>query len=233
MPSSPTQHPTRLGLIVEDQNDTRHWLGQMLAAAFDGLAITETATLRAAREWIADHHAALAGGVDQRHIALVDIGLPDGSGVDLVRDLARKHPTVMPIVTTIYDDDHHLFDAIAAGAQGYLLKDLHPDTLIQYLHRIDQGEPPLSPPIARRMLEHFARRPPLTIAPDEPAANALTAREIDVLRLLGRGLRVGEAARVLGLTPHTVAGYVKAVYRKLNISSRAEAALEALRRGLV
>jgi DNA-binding NarL/FixJ family response regulator len=223
----------RLGLIVEDQNDTRHWLGQMLGAAFDGLAITEVATLRAARAWIADHRDTICAGGDERHIALVDIGLPDGSGVDLVRELARKHPTVMPIVTTIYDDDHHLFDAIAAGAQGYLLKDLHPDTLVQYLHRIDQGEPPLSPPIARRMLDHFSRRPPLTIAPDEPAEDALTAREMDVLRLLGRGLRVSEAARVLGLTPHTVAGYVKAVYRKLNISSRAEAALEALRRGLV
>jgi len=233
MPSSPTQHPTRLGLIVEDQNDTRHWLGRMLAEAFDGMAVTETATLHAAREWIKDHHGTLSDAGDQHHIALIDIGLPDGSGVDLVRELVRKNPTMMPIVTTIYDDDHHLFDAIAAGAQGYLLKDLRPDTLIQHLHRIDQGEPPLSPPIARRMLEHFSRHPPLTIAPDEPAMNALTAREMDVLRLLGRGLRVSEASRILGLTPHTVAGYVKAVYRKLNISSRAEAALEALRRGLI
>jgi DNA-binding NarL/FixJ family response regulator len=102
---------------------------------------------------------------------------------------------------------------------------------MQYLHRIDHGEPPLSPSIAQRMLTHFQRRA-ASLAGAE-AGEALTPRELDVLRLLGRGLRIGEAARVLGLTHHTVAGYVKAVYRKLNITSRAEAAVEAVRRGLV
>lgn len=224
--------PSRLGLIVEDQNDTRAWLARMLASAFDGIAVAEAPTLRAARDWIAAHRNAL-GDTGVKHIALVDIGLPDGSGVDLIRDLGQQYPAVVPIVTTIYDDDQHLFDAIAAGAQGYLLKDQHPTTLIEYLHRIDAGEPPLSPSIARRMLQHFSqlqrRVPAVGVVADE----VLTARETDVLRLLGRGLRVSEAARTLGLTPHTVAGYVKTVYRKLNISSRAEAALEAARRGLV
>jgi DNA-binding NarL/FixJ family response regulator len=139
----------------------------------------------------------------------------------------------MPIVTTIYDDDDHLFEAIAAGGQGYLLKDQNPDTLIQYLHRIDQGEPPLSPSIARRILEHFSTARSAATAPSPRPDETLTPREMDVLRLLGRGLRVNEAARVLELTPHTVAGYVKNIYRKLNISSRAEAAVEAVRRGLV
>lgn len=224
---------SRLGLIVEDQGDTRTWLGRMLASAFDGIAVTEAPTLRAARDWISAHRDALSVERDVRHIALVDIGLPDGSGIDLIRELARNHPTVTPIVTTIYDDDHHVFDAIAAGAQGYLLKDQHPDTLIEYLHRIDGGEPPLSPSIARRMLQHFSKLQPRAPAAAIPDEEVLTAREMDVLRLLGRGLCVSEAAHTLGLTPHTVAGYVKTVYRKLNISSRAEAALEAARRGLV
>lgn len=222
----------RLGLIVEDQGDTRAWLGRVLASAFAGIAVSEVETLRAARDWIAAHRDLLADDTGSKPIALVDIGLPDGSGIDLIRDLARHHPAVTPVVTTIYDDDHHLFDAIAAGAQGYLLKDQHPDTLIEYLHRIDAGEPPLSPSIARRMLQHFSHGLPRAPAP-VPAEEVLTAREMDVLRLLGRGLRVSEAAHILGLTPHTVAGYVKTVYRKLNISSRAEAALEAARRGLV
>jgi DNA-binding NarL/FixJ family response regulator len=224
---------SRLGLIVEDQGDTRTWLGRMLASAFEGIIVSEAPTLSAARDWIASRRDALSHDNGVKHIALVDIGLPDGSGIDLIRDLARHHPAVTPIVTTIYDDDHHVFDAIAAGAQGYLLKDQHPDTLIEYLHRIDAGEPPLSPSIARRMLQHFARLQPRALAAAIPAEEVLTAREMDVLRLLGRGLRVSEAARTLGLTPHTVAGYVKTVYRKLNISSRAEAALEAARRGLV
>ena len=95
---------------------------------------------------------------------------------------------------------------------------------------IDRGEPPLSPSIARRMLEYFAKQAaPVADAQSE----VLTARELDVLRLLGRGLRINEAARVLGIAHSTVAGYVKAIYRKLNIASRAEAAIEAVRRGLV
>ncbi len=231
---SPAKHSeVRRGLIVEDQADTRSWLAQMLAAAFEGISLVEAPTLRAARDWIADHAHELSRETAARHIALVDIGLPDGSGIDLVRELATYHAAVTPIVTTIYDDDQHLFDAIAAGAQGYLLKDQHSDTLIQYLHRIDKGEPPLSPSIARRMLQHFSTTQPAAAMPPDPADEALTPREMDVLRLLGRGLRVSEAAKVLGLTPHTVAGYVKNIYRKLNISSRAEAAVEAVRRKLV
>lgn len=224
---------TRLGLVVEDQVDTREWLVQMLGKAFDGIAIAEAATQQAAFEWIRSQPMAQPDPSGNLHIALIDLGLPDGSGIDLIRELAERYPAVLPIVTTIYDDEGHLFEAIAAGAQGYLLKDQHADTLVSYLHRINLGEPPLSPPIARRMLKHFAHRPlEAALHPAAPDAT-LTAREVDVLRLLGRGLRTGEAARVLGLTSHTVAGYVKTVYRKLNISSRAEAAVEAVRRGLV
>lgn len=223
----------RLGLIVEDQVDTRAWLVQMLRTAFDGISIAEAATQQTAFEWIRTQPISQPGPDESLHIALVDLGLPDGSGIDLIRELAEKYPAVLPIVTTIYDDEGHLFEAIAAGAQGYLLKDQHADTFVSYLHRINLGEPPLSPSIARRMLKHFAHRPPATLLSPAAPESALTAREIDVLRLLGRGLRTGEAARVLGLTSHTVAGYVKTVYRKLNISSRAEAAVEAVRRGLV
>jgi DNA-binding NarL/FixJ family response regulator len=233
MLSQATQNGSRLGLIVEDQADTRAWLAQMLSAAFDGISLVEAPTLRAALDWIAAHPQELSRETATRHIALVDIGLPDGSGIDIVRQLAKYPAAVTPIVTTIYDDDQHLFEAIAAGAQGYLLKDQHPETLTQYLHRIHKGEPPLSPSIARRMLQHFSQ--PRSAMAMLPASEdvTLTPREMDVLRLLGRGLRVNEAARVLGLTPHTVAGYVKNIYLKLNISSRAEAAVEAVRRGLV
>jgi len=233
MLSPETQNGSRWGLIVEDQADTRAWLAQMLNSAFHGINVVEAPTLHAALDWIAAHQRELSRAVATPHIALVDVGLPDGSGIDLVRELSKYPAAVTPIVTTIYDDDQNLYDAIAAGAQGYLLKDQHPDTFIQYLHRIDKGEPPLSPSIARRMLAHFSQpRSAMPVLPDE-ADETLTPREMDVLRLLGRGLRVSEAARVLGLTPHTVAGYVKNVYRKLNISSRAEAAVEAVRRGLV
>jgi len=231
MPSPMPENAGRCGLIVEDQADTRSWLARMLGAAFDGIKLIEVSTRQAARVWIAAHASEMSRS-GLRHIALIDIGLPDGSGIDIVRELAKYPETFTPIVTTIYDDDQHLFDAIAAGAQGYLLKDQHPDTLIQYLHRIDKGEPPLSPSIARRMLEYFSQVRPLAAGPD-PNPETLTPREEDVLRLLGRGLRVNETARVLAIAPNTVTGYVKNIYRKLNISSRAEAAVEAVRRGLV
>ncbi|MDG2521370.1 response regulator transcription factor [Caulobacter segnis] len=207
------------GLVVEDQSTTREWLVGALDQAFD-IEIVAVDDLRGARESLQWRTP---------DVALVDIGLPDGSGVDLVRELTREHPAATPIVTTIFDDDAHLFDAIAAGAQGYLLKDQDTSAFVQALRRIERGEPPLSPSIARRMLEHFRAAPPLSSEDLEP----LTPRETEVLALLGRGLRVGEAARVLGISEHTVAGYVKTVYRKLNIASRAEAALEAARRGLV
>ena len=98
-----TNLPARLALIVEDQSDTRAWLHKMLAAAFEGITITEASTLRAARGWIAANAAALSSATNASPIALVDIGLPDGSGVDLIRQLAREHRAVTSIVTTICD----------------------------------------------------------------------------------------------------------------------------------
>lgn len=218
----------RLALVVEDKPDTRRWLCERLRAAFPGIAVREAASLAAARACLGDRADPL-GAAGRADIALVDIGLPDGSGIDIVRQIVANHPGLSAIVTTIYDDDLHLFEAIAAGAQGYLLKDQHEDTLVRYLHRIDMGEPPLSPSVARRIMTHFARNRLI------PAAEqvSLTPREQEVLALIGKGLRIPEAARVLGLTAHTVAGYVKSVYRKLNVSSRAEAAVEAVRRGFV
>jgi len=114
-----------------------------------------------------------------------------------------------------------------AGARGYLLKDEEQDLLVGILRRIDRGEPSLSPSIAHRLLAHF--RGPVAKAHDEAG---LTPREIETLTLLARGLTVAEAAARMGLRPQTVASYVKVIYQKLRISTRAEAAREAVRRGL-
>lgn len=229
MDTAPSPRPAhRIGLVVEDRPDTRRWLAAMLKTAFPEITVRETPSLSAARACLREMREQQSLG-GPGNIALVDIGLPDGSGIDLIREIAAGHPTLSPIVTTIYDDDRHLFEAIAAGAQGYLLKDQHEETMVRYLHRIDMGEPPLSPSVAQRIMAHFARRPPETAI--DPVA--LTPREQEVLALIGKGLRIPEAARILSLTPHTVAGYVKSIYRKLNVSSRAEAAVEAMRRGIV
>ena len=222
---------TRLVLVVEDQPDTRAWLAGVVGDAMPGADVVSHERLGDARAWLSDLPAS---DRDRLHLALVDLGLPDGSGIELIRELADGFPQTLPVVATVYDDESYLFDAIAAGAQGYLLKDQDAEVLVHRLRRMEDGEPPLSPSIARRMMAHF-RRPEEPALPSGPAAadGVLTPRELEVLALLGRGSRVPEAARRLGLTEHTVSTYVKIIYRKLRISSRAEAALEASRRGLL
>lgn len=228
----------RFALVVEDLPDVRAWLADALRTAFAGIEVGQAGSLAEARAWTADFRARATAG-DLLYTALIDLGLPDGSGIELVREFADRDPTVMTIVATIYDDDGHLFPAIAAGAHGYLLKEQEQAVLVQHLTRIGEGLPPLSPSISRRMLAWFRERADAP-APPEPGPGhllpepvLLSPRETEVLSYIGRGLRVAETARLLNLTEHTIAGYVKSLYRKLNISSRAEAALEAARRGLV
>ncbi|MFC3052752.1 LuxR C-terminal-related transcriptional regulator [Kordiimonas pumila] len=225
--------PLMEGLVVEDIPQTCAWLAGVLEDAFEGISIARAENLTIARKWLSEHWALeKTDRAGPPRIALIDLGLPDGSGIALVRDLAENYPNVMPVVITIYDDDAHLFDAIAAGAKGYLLKDQQPEILIKYLLRIQQGEPPLSPSIAQRMMAYFQKKNQQTITGDLQA-ESLTAREIEVLRLLAKGLRNSDVSRILGISEHTVAGYVKTIYRKLEICSRAEATLAAVNMGLL
>lgn len=207
-------------LLLEDQPKTRDWMLGVLFSAFPGIRIETVGTLKAAHAWLDRREPTLA-------LAVIDLGLPDGTGIDIVRRLQAERPDVLPIVATIYDDDAHLFEAIAAGARGYVLKDEEAALLVAYLRRIERGEPPLSPSIAHRMLSHF--RAPQAARDDDAG---LSPRETEVLTLLARGLTVAEAARRLGLQPQTVASYVKVIYQKLCVTSRAEATREAVRRGL-
>lgn len=207
-------------LVVEDRADVRDWLSQMAAATFPGVEVVGAASLREARAFLAANTAPL-------RLALVDLGLPDGSGVELIRECAAQGLTA--VVVTIYGDDAHILEAIAAGASGYLLKDGETAVMSACLKRIDAGEPPLSPAIANRILDHFRAQP----RPKAPDDAGLTGRETEVLTLLARGMTVGETARTLGLKPQTVASYVKTIYHKLNVSNRAEATLAAASRGLI
>ncbi len=209
-------------LVVEDRPDTRAWLSRIVEQAFAGVHVHGAPDLRSARLELQS--------VPSLRLALVDLGLPDGSGIELIREMQTSHPDTPVIVTTVYSDDESLFSAIAAGAQGYLLKSQSSELLQRHLQRLDEGVLPLSPSIARRMLEHFRERRP--VAAPMSGGVALSPRETEVLTCIGRGLRVSETAEHLGLAESTVASYVKNLYAKLNISTRAEAALEAVRRGL-
>ncbi|RYE03444.1 MAG: response regulator transcription factor [Sphingomonadales bacterium] len=215
----------RTCLLIEDHTQTRAWLAGLLRDIFPGLQIVEAGSLRESHAAL----AALASDCGILWLALIDLGLPDGSGLEILRKLAETMPAAKRVVTTTYGDDAYLLEAIAAGAQGYLLKEEEPERLAETLRRIERDEPPLSPSIARRMLAHFCRIEPPEGAPE---SGDLTMRETETLSLLARGLTISEAAAQLGLSAHTVAGYSKIIYQKLHVSTRAEATREAVRRGL-
>ena len=216
----------RTALIVEDLPDIRTWLAEVAQEAFPGLQLTLASRF-------AEGVTALA--TSEFDLALIDLGLPDGDGVALVRMMQERQPGALPVVVSIYDDDDHLFPALQAGAFGYLLKEQPREQLVAQLLRITHGEPPLSPPIARRVLGHFAgeagRRAALKQQIDDEVR--LTERETEMLQRVAKGFTLAEVAQQFGVTRNTVAAHIKNVYRKLNVSSRAEAALEAARRGLV
>lgn len=206
------------GFILEDLPESQVWLSEALTQSFPGIAIDTAFSLGEAREKLQ------AGAMPD--IALIDLGLPDGSGVELIEYIQRHSPATLCIVASIYHDDGHIFPALRAGARGYLLKDQPIAAIVAALTGIAGGQPPLSPAIARRMLSFFQPGPALPTP-------TLTERETDVLRLISKGMTQAETGRLLGISQHTVSGYVKELYRKLNVNSRAEAALLARDMGLV
>jgi DNA-binding NarL/FixJ family response regulator len=205
-------------LVVEDIAETARWLAGIIGEAFPGCTVTEARNLREALHCI---------GGEPFDLALIDIGLPDGSGLDAVRALRARDAQAMVVVATVMGDDGSIVTALSAGANGYLLKDSPAELFIAQLQQLHSGNPALSPSVARRIMSHFA-----STAYVADAEADLTPRETEVLSLIARGLRNAEVAATLGLTLHTVSGYVKSVYAKLGISSRAEAAQRAIRMGL-
>ena len=208
-------------LLLEDLPEIRAWLSSLVMQVFPDAQIAEAARV---------HDALGLVSAIKFDLALVDLGLPDGSGVDVVSALREHQPETQSVVVSIHDDDEHLFPALQAGAFGYILKEQARELIIEQLQRISQGEPPLSPSIARKVIAYFAAqaKPPVDTLPHV----SLTERESEVLLRVAKGFTLPEIGVQLGLSRHTIADYVKQIYRKLNVSSRAEAALEAQRMGL-
>lgn len=168
------------------------------------------------------------GFLDSRDVdlALIDINLPDGKGLSLLPTYSNRPYNVQCIVLTAHDDDDFVFQSLRQGAQGYLLKNEPIDTIITQLSGIVNGVPPLSPAISHKILRFFSK-------PSQSSETVvLTRREEDVLTLLAKGLSRTEIAEVLSLSPHTIAGYIKTIYQKLNVSSRVEATHAAIKLGL-
>ena len=164
-------------------------------------------------------------------LVLMDVQMPVASGVDGVRMIREAGLETRIVMLTVSDEDESLFAAIAAGANGYLLKDIHPEQFFGMLRAAARGESPVSPAIAHRLLEAF--RAPLTIQPVPPALPSdgdLTPRETEVLRLVANGLSNKEIGARLGITEGTVKNHVHGALEKLHLRSRAQAASYVIRR---
>ena len=161
-------------------------------------------------------------------VALVDIGLPGMSGVEGVRILKERYPGLLMLMNTVYDDDRRIFEALCAGASGYLLKKTPPAKLLESLKEVIEGGAPMSPEIARRVLSLFR-----DIRPPEEASYQLTPHELRLLKLLVEGHSYKTAAAELGVSVKTISFHLQKIYEKLQVHSKSEAVAKALRNRLV
>jgi DNA-binding NarL/FixJ family response regulator len=161
-------------------------------------------------------------------VALVDIGLPGMNGIEGVRRLKERHSDLILLMLTVYDDDDRIFDALCAGACGYLLKKTPPARLLESLKEAVQGGAPMSPEIARRVVALFRE-----IRPPAHADYHLTPHETRLLKLLVEGHNYKTAAAQLGVSFNTVCFHIKQIYEKLQVHSKSEAVAKALRHRLI
>ena len=163
-------------------------------------------------------------------VLLCDLGLPDGDGLSLIAKTAKLFPDIDIIVVTMFADQRKVLDSIRAGARGYLLKGERLDLCVDSIREIRNGGSPISPIIARQLLKRL--QPPSPIAGEAPL-EPLSEREMRVLDLLARGFSYAECASMLSVSSHTIGTFVKRIYRKLEVNSRAEAVFEASSRGIL
>ena len=179
--------------------------------------------------------AAVASGAEalakvesvQPDVVILDIQMPDLSGIQVTERIKAHHPAIKVLILTAYDDDPYIFSLLRAGVNGYLLKTVGPDELTQAVHAVHRDQSVLGPEIAQRVVREMTRES----APDEPEVEPLTERELEVLKLAARGLTNQAIAEALILSDRTVQGHLAHVYAKLQVANRTEAALQALRLG--
>jgi DNA-binding NarL/FixJ family response regulator len=212
-------------LLVEDDAHTRARLARVIEAHPE-LALLGTAG-----------SCAEARAVFERvhpQVLLTDLGLPDGTGVELIREARRRWPEVLPLVITVFGDEQHVVAALEAGALGYLLKDGTAEYIGTSVLEMLAGGSPISPAIARHLLRRFRGAGQPAVAGGQGAdVPHLSEREGEVLRLIVKGFAYAEIAELLGVSAHTVTTHVRGIYRKLEVHSRSEAVYEALQLGLV
>lgn len=209
-------------LIAEDETVVRMALAQLLAAEEDIEVVAQAG----------DGEASVA--LARKHkpdVILMDLNMPKMDGIAAARQIKQERPECGIVVLTIHHDDEHLFAAIKAGASGYVLKEAPPEQTVEAIRAAARGEGFLGPSLVGRVLEEFSRVGRLRAAAKEVFAE-LTRREMEVLELLGKGLRNKDIAERLYLSEKTVKNHISSIFMKLQVNDRTEAALLAARHGL-
>ncbi|OIO95581.1 MAG: DNA-binding response regulator [Anaerolineae bacterium CG2_30_64_16] len=205
-------------LIVDDHAIVRKGICALLSEA-DGFEVVGEAGN--------GQEAVLAAQEIQPDVILMDLLMPGMDGIEATRQITNRQPKARILVLTSFAADNKVFPAIKAGAAGYLLKDSSPEELVRAIRQVQRGEPSLHPTIARKLLQEIARP-----AEQQPAPEALTAREMEVLRLIAQGLSNQEIADRIAVSEPTVRAHVSRILGKLHLASRTQAALYAVREGL-
>ena len=203
-------------LLVEDDDSTR-------AGLADAVRSDAGLELCAAVGNLAEAQARLAA--DPPDVLLVDLGLPDGDGSELIRRYCQPEGGLQAMVITVFGDEAHVMRAIEARATGYLIKDADFEDIAAAIHKLVQGQSPISPAIARHLLRRFA--------PEPHAESLLTPRESEVLQLVAKGYSYAEIAEGLAISVHTARTHIRQIYRKLSVRTRGEAVYEAMQLGLL
>jgi DNA-binding NarL/FixJ family response regulator len=225
-------------LVVEDDRRAREFFCECVRRSSELELVGEFGGVKGALDWLRDP-------VHRVDVLLVDLGLPDGSGLDVIRATTELHPMCESLVISMFADEENVLASIEAGALGYIHKDSAPDDIARSIIDMKHGCSPISPMIARRVLEKYRHggvddrtsraRGRSGDGPDreEDGAIALSDREREVLDLIARGFSYAEVARLKLISVDTVRSHIKHLYGKLAVHSRSEAVFEATRMGLL
>lgn len=216
-------------IIVEDEPEFRRRFAQIIESE-PSMRLAGVAANRREAQVIIDK--------EEFDVLLIDLGLPDGNGIELIKQVSQKKPEADIMVVTVFGDEQHVVSSIEAGATGYILKDSTPADVISCIRLLRAGGSPVSPVVARSVLRAIRNRMGTSaVSPaartSQPENNPLSARETEILQLLAKGMSFNEIGEILGISPHTVTAHIKKIYRKLAVHSRGEAVYEATQMGLL
>jgi DNA-binding NarL/FixJ family response regulator len=214
-------------VLVEDDPQTRDYLSGLIESNDRLQLIASFDTGNAALQFLA---------LQSCDVLLVDLGLPDRSGLDVIRFAAESYDNCDIMVITVFGDESHVLRSIEAGATGYLIKESSAAELLQHIETLRAGGSPISPVIARQLLTLMRPAGPQTQPAQPPEisqARKLSEQEIRVLNYIAKGFSVNEIGELMDLSSHTVSTYVKRIYRKLSVNSKTEAVFEGSLLGLI